>query len=228
MIHAAISQLSAANVLARIPLMLFLFVTGTAGNVGGLSTVVDWVKHNNRMRVVDRVVATHVLNSRTVYASPADWQGLPGVMPTSIDEETLWLARCIFSETKDPTEMELVAWVVRNRVETGYRGRTTYRSVVLDPLQFSAFNPSSSARYFYSNLKPSSPVAGWKTALRIAYSVRTAKHTMRPFSVETRHFFSRRSMVGYRFPTWAGGQTPVVLNEFEIDADRFRFYEGVS
>ena len=42
--------------------------------------------------------------------------------PEMIDNETLWLARAIFSETKRPEEQILVAWVIRNRVETGYRG----------------------------------------------------------------------------------------------------------
>ncbi len=61
--------------------------------------------------------------------------------PADLEEPTLWLARAIYSETKLPHEQELVAWVVRNRVETAYRGRRTYRAVVLDPYQFSAFQP---------------------------------------------------------------------------------------
>lgn len=48
------------------------------------------------------------------------------------EDEILWLARTIFSETKRPHEQELVAWVVRNRVETGYRGNATYEAAVLD------------------------------------------------------------------------------------------------
>ena len=228
MIHAVISQLSKANLLARAPLMLFLAVTGTTGSVGGLSSVFDLVKSGDRTQYVDQVVADHVLDSRTLFADVSQWTSLTGVQPGSIDEETLWLARCIFSETKDPREMTLVAWVVRNRVETGYRGRSSYRSVVLDPYQFSAFNPTSSARYFYANLKAGSKVYGWDTALRIAYQVRTAQASGRPFSERTRHFYSERSMVGRTMPEWAGGMEPVALAEQNIDEKRFRFYEGIS
>ena len=53
--------------------------------------------------------------------------------PPEPNASTLWLARAIYSETKLPHEQELVAWVVRNRVETAYRGRRSYRAVVLDP-----------------------------------------------------------------------------------------------
>ena len=74
----------------------------------------------------------------------------------TIDRETLWLARCVYSETNRPEEMELVAWTIRNRVETRYRGQSTYRGTVLDPFQFSAFNPGSSKRRHYLNLDPTS------------------------------------------------------------------------
>ncbi len=228
MIHAVISQLSKANLLARAPLILFLTVTGTASNVSGLMSLLDMTKPSSEAERVIQMTDEHVLNSRTLYSEVDHWTSLPGVRPEAIDNETLWLARCIFSETKDPREMILVAWVVRNRVDTGYRGRTSYRSVVLDPFQFSAFNPSSSARYFYSNLKTHSKVYGWDAALRAAYQVRTADRSERPFSERTRHFYSERSMVGRSMPLWAGGIEPVDLLEQEIDEKRFRFYEGIS
>src|SRR5690606_41478736 len=112
---------------------------------------------------------------------------LPILPPTLIDPETLWLARCIYSETKRPEEMELVAWVVRNRVETRYRGRSSYRDVVLDPFQFSAFNPNNPKRSFYSTLDTRRPIGSWQRALTIAHSVRQAEAEYRPFSMQTRH-----------------------------------------
>ncbi|MFW5955144.1 MAG: hypothetical protein ACOCSK_00200 [Rhodothermales bacterium] len=145
-----------------------------------------------------------------------------------IDSETLWLARAIYSETKRPEEMELVAWVVRNRVETAYRGKTTYRSAVLDPYQFSAFNPGRK-RSHYANLTPRSRAAGFDNALRIAYSVRHADPGYRPFSQSTRHFYSEQSMVGVRHPSWAqGGRKVNPQRNFTINERRFRFFEGVS
>ena len=144
-----------------------------------------------------------------------------------VKDDVLWLARCIYSETKRPDEQELVAWVVRNRVETGYRGRTSYRDAVLDPWQFSAFNSNSPKRAYYASLDFDSKPKGWKTALFIAYDVLHAPAYERPFPTQTRHFYSERSMQGRLKPAWAGGKRPVSLDR-DIDPKRFRFYAGVS
>ncbi len=157
------------------------------------------------------------------------WSTIPSVPLNAIDSETLWLARCIFSETKDPQEMELVAWVVRNRVETAYRGQTTYVGAILDPFQFSAFNPSTTTRFFYTSLPVTAGLNGWQDAVRIAYLVRTDDGRRRPFSSLTRHFYSELSMVGRRYPIWSVGLQPVDPGQgFSIDEKRFRFYEGIS
>lgn len=144
-----------------------------------------------------------------------------------VKEDVLWLARCIYSETKRADEQELVAWVVRNRVETSYRGKTTYRETVLDPWQFSAFNANSPKRSFYSNLDFESKSRGWQTALFIAYDVLHAPAYERPFPDKTRHFYSERSMKGTLKPNWADNKRPVSLDR-EIDPKRFRFYSGIS
>ncbi len=147
--------------------------------------------------------------------------------PTIDQEEVLWLARCIYSETKQPSEQELVAWVVRNRVETGYRGNTSYRDAVLDPWQFSAFNQNSPKRSYYSGLSASSTAPGFQTALKIAERVAHAPAAQRPFAQETRHFYSERSMVGGKTPKWAVDEEPVKLAK-RVDPRRFRFYDSVS
>ena len=145
-----------------------------------------------------------------------------------LDQETLWLARVIYSETKRPQEQELVAWVVRNRVETGYRGKHSYRDVVLDPMQFSAFN-GEPTRSFYSGLGVRSAHPGWQRALAIAHEVKDAPAIQRPFSVETRHFYSEQSMVGRRHPVWAEGKAAVEpVREMELEARRFRFVPDVG
>ena len=142
-------------------------------------------------------------------------------------EDVLWLARCIYSETNQPHEQELVAWVVRNRVETQYRGRTNYRDVVLDPYQFSAFNVGGPKRDYFMTLSPSSRVLGWQRALEIAQEVAHAPADERPFERQTRHFYSERSMVGSKAPAWAKQLNPVKLAQ-QVDARRFRFYAGIS
>lgn len=148
-------------------------------------------------------------------------------VPGPSEEDILWLARCIYSETNRPDEQELVAWVVRNRVDTEYRGKTTYEGAVLDPWQFSAFNENSPKRTFFLSLERDSREPGWQTALAIAERVAKAHPDERPFTETTRHFYSERSMVGTRAPNWANNRRPVPLNQ-EIDPQRFRFFANIS
>lgn len=154
-----------------------------------------------------------------------------GPEPFSLDtvtDDVLWLARCIYSETKRAEEQELVAWVVRNRVETGYRGQTTYEGVVLDPYQFSAFNPGSSKRRLYTSLAPTADSPAFVQALEVAHTVVHASATERPFPQRTRHFYSERSMVGRSAPAWSNGHVPVTPTGVRVDPRRFRFYSGVA
>jgi len=153
----------------------------------------------------------------------------PQTVPGTIKESTLWLARAIYSETKLFHEQELVAWVVRNRVETDYRGATTYKEAVLEPYQFSAFNPGTSKRSFYLSLTPEVQLPSWQQALWIAHYVRHADPAYRPFSIETRHFYSERSMTERSHPCWANRQKFVQPGwDYQINERRFRFYKEIS
>jgi len=158
---------------------------------------------------------------------PVDIDPVPAYSAAMVGDDVLWLARCIYSETKRAQEQELVAWVVRNRVETRYRGQGTYRGVVLDPYQFSAFNPGSRKRRLFMSLTPTSDAQGWETALRVAHDVYHARNTARPFPEETRHFYSEQSMTGRMRPVWADGEVPVRPAGFTIDPRRFRFYTDI-
>ncbi len=182
--------------------------------------------------------------AHTPEASEQDLKPSPGAQPATAREEssallpppadlekpTLWLARAIYSETKLPHEQELVAWVVRNRVETAYRGNRTYRETVLDPYQFSAFNPGASKRALYMRLQPEVPLPRWRQALWVARYVRHAAPAYRPFSIETRHFYSERSMRGRAVPYWADGSRFVApdRNRYVVDERRFRFFKQIS
>ncbi len=149
--------------------------------------------------------------------------------PVDVGAGTLWLARAIYSETKRPHEQELVAWVVRNRVDTDYRGNSTYREAVLDPYQFSAFNPGSSKRSLLTSLGPDTPLPRWQQALWVARYVRHADPVYRPFSIKTRHFYSERSMDERRAPYWARGSGTVApaAQQYTVDEQRFRFFEQI-
>lgn len=158
-----------------------------------------------------------------------DVEKMTPLPPEEIDAETLWLARCVYSETKRPREQALVAWVVRNRVETAYRGSRTYEDAVLDPYQFSAFNPENTGREYLFNLERTTPSESWQRALRIAHYVRTQEASARPFPIKTRHFFSERSMLGRSHPNWAEHRKLVAINDrYDIDERRFRFYRDIS
>ncbi|NDC88895.1 MAG: hypothetical protein EB075_08840 [Bacteroidetes bacterium] len=157
------------------------------------------------------------------------YQGVVALDPRMVDSETLWLARVIYSETKRASEQELVAWVVRNRVETGYRGERTYVGTALDPLQFSAFNRSNQRRSYYAGLTAFAGAPGWQEALRIAYYVRHAPSERRPFSITTRHFYSEQSMKGRLHPEWSEGRRPIAPPaDFEIEPRRFRFFDDIA
>ena len=162
------------------------------------------------------------------YGAPSEVRPSIQHLP-DVDDATLWLARAVYSETKKPHEQELVAWVVRNRVETGYRGQSTYRDVVLDPSQFSAFNYGSGKRSFYMSLQLDTPLDSWQRALHVAYYVRHADGAYRPFHISTRHFFSQIAMPYHRFPHWAN-QNHKVEPQWNIALDewRFRFYADLS
>lgn len=163
------------------------------------------------------------------YGPPEPASTHPTISPLPVDESTLWLARVIYSETKQPHEQELVGWVVRNRVETGFRGYSTYKDVVLDPYQFSAFNPGEAKRSFFVNLTPEIELPGWQQALWIAHYVRHADPTFRPFSVNTRHFYSERSMSGRTHPFWVNSHRFVTPGwDYRVNERRFRFYEEIS
>ena len=153
---------------------------------------------------------------------------IPPFSQDNVSEDVLWLARCIYSETKRAPEQELVAWVIRNRVETGYRGSKTFEQAVLDPYQFSAFNPGSAKRKLFLSLNGTSDAQGWQQALRVAHKVYYSPVAERPFDAKTRHFYSERSMRGGRTPAWAVGKRPVKPVSFRPDPRRFRFYSAIA
>ena len=157
----------------------------------------------------------------------------PAGRAVPVRSRDLWLARCIYAETNRPEEQQLVGWVVRNRVETQFRGETTYKGVILDPGQFTPFNgenwPGGRYRNYYLWLHTAAEAPGWKEAIRIAVHVTHAPDSWRPFPLATRHFFSQQSMPGQRWPWWAKGKEPVrVRGSFRPDPMRFRFFAGVG
>ena len=142
--------------------------------------------------------------------------------------ETIWLARGIYSETNHPIEMYPVAWVIRNRYDVNYNGCQTYKCVILDPLQFSAFNWNNTSRLYYRNKSITDEGQTWTTALTVAAEVIDADTTERPFDRLTLNFYSPVSMSPqYSVPKWVTNEVEYVEME-NINDDRFKFYRIVS
>jgi hypothetical protein len=148
-------------------------------------------------------------------------------LPPRAVDEVVWLARCIYSESNRSHEQRLVAWVVRNRVETEFRGHT-YRDAILTPAQFSAFNTPTPRRRQLLNLTLDSQTPGWRQALEIAYSVYTAPGERRPFPITTRHFYSPVSMPTEQPPEWTNEHSPIPSASLGVLPQRFKFYDGVD
>lgn len=138
-------------------------------------------------------------------------------------EEILWLARVIFSETKDVEEMEQIAWVVRNRVEDGRWGYS-YKKVVLSPSQFSGLNSWDSQYHINVNLDYDTNNSIWQKALIIANEVYNANKNDRILSVSVQHFYSPHVV---KIPSWAENKKPVLITYNSDGKQTFKFYAGV-
>lgn len=142
------------------------------------------------------------------------------------DTEILWFARTIFSETKRVEEMRLVGWVIRNRVDTQYRGDGSYEAVVKSKHQFSGLSPHNKHYEFISNLSYGDPYPAWQNALAIAREIYHAPASARPFPAHVRHFYSPISV--NRTPAWTtDGTVHTVIADSADDPARFAFYAGV-
>jgi len=143
--------------------------------------------------------------------------------------DVIWTARAVYSETDSLHEMKYVAWVIRNRVDMGFNGKHTYRDVVLDRYQFSAFNPGRRGRVYYATkswydqFNDGYGSKRWKKALDVSSNVVFADSSERPFSIRTLYFYSEVSMPSHRkHPRWAYSmkQTKVI----GVAEKRFRFF----
>lgn len=153
------------------------------------------------------------------------------IEPTDLD----WLALCLVTESNRPAEWPYIAQVIENRRKTGRWG-DTYRSVVLAPMQFSAFNPWTkrhSAENF-PDLHVYAMVAANESTLLLMRAATFVAENSNPqdsfslvISPTTLHYFSPVSMKP------PGSQPPWAANASRLytprgaDPERFVFAEGV-
>jgi spore germination cell wall hydrolase CwlJ-like protein len=142
-----------------------------------------------------------------------------------IDQEVLWFARAIYSETKKPEEQTLVAWVIRNRVESDFYP-DTYKEVVLQQGQFSGMHASD--RQYSTNiaLDYDDSNDAWNSALSIARAVYFADPILRPLPAGVMHFYSPVSVT--RTPSWASEKEPAhIVRDPATNSVRFAFYADI-
>lgn len=152
--------------------------------------------------------------------------GIDEFLAGDVDSEVLWLARAIYSESKRTEEQTLVAWVIRNRVESPFYP-DTYKSVVLQRGQFSGMH-ATDAQYWVNvslGYKDTSPA--WDSALSIARAVYFADPILRPLPATVLHFYSPISMDGS--PSWAKGLEPAhTVRDLKTNDVRFAFYADIN
>jgi spore germination cell wall hydrolase CwlJ-like protein len=141
------------------------------------------------------------------------------------EDEVLWLARTVYSETKISEEQLLVAWVIRNRVESK-QYPDTYKEVVLQRGQFSGLHPSDKQYGINMSLTLGHTGPGWDSSIEIARAVYDARGILRPFPKTVRHFYSPQSVTVH--PSWATDEKPVrVIRSENKENIRFAFYDSI-
>lgn len=131
--------------------------------------------------------------------------------------DNVFLAWTLITESSRPSEWPFLAWSIRNRVDMGYRGDSTYQSVVLEDRQYSFYNHPYQVRELIET-GPHTNSELFQKALNVAQNVRQAP----PESSITQatHFFSRQSMAHNRVPYWWSDLKEV---DTPIEDNRFRF-----
>jgi len=162
---------------------------------------------------------------RTNHVISSKLESTQDSLNAATSRDILWLSRVLYSETDKPLEMYYIAHVVKNRVETCYRGECSYKEVTLDPYEFSAFNPNRSSRYYLIHLDDSNvrDPGRWAAAKQIALNTYLDDHD--PTNGGT-HFFAQVSMRNHEFPDWAyhGDQVALANN---VQEERLRVYKNV-
>jgi spore germination cell wall hydrolase CwlJ-like protein len=133
-----------------------------------------------------------------------------------------WMARAIYSETKNPADYEYIGWVIRNRMESpAYPG--TARAVILQPSQFSAFNSWKRRKELEAMTFPDTKKTEFRRAYRMAEYILTAPAPMNPLPDVT-HFYMSDTMkekYGRAHPEWASS------GELAWATEETRYYANV-
>lgn len=143
---------------------------------------------------------------------------------TRDQDEILWLARAIHSETDIKKEMYFVGWVIKNRVDNAYMGDTTYKAVVTHSGQFSGLNAGDPHYAKNISMTRDNPNPTWKQALAVAKEIYYADSDNRPMDRWIQHFYSPGVVAP---PAWADDERLVFVSRSKTGEVRFAFYKDV-
>ena len=172
---------------------------------------IDSLRTVHEQTVDDRRRYKRLANSNTEGLSNAE------------EREVLWATRTIISETKNASEMIFIGNVIRNRVDLNYRGRKTVRQVILDPYQFSAFNPNRNSRWKYINMTEKHVSDSlWAKAWKAARFTMTAPREVLPLSNPCINHFAHHKRVVDK-PDWMFQMEQISLGD--IESPRLSIYK---
>jgi hypothetical protein len=172
---------------------------------------IDSLRTVHEQTVDDRRRYKRLANSNTEGLSNAE------------EREVLWATRTIISETKNASEMIFIGNVIRNRVDLNYRGRKTVRQVILDPYQFSAFNPNRNSRWKYINMTEKHVSDSlWAKAWKAARFTMTAPREVLPLSNPCINHFAHHKRVVDK-PDWMFQMEQISLGG--IESPRLSIYK---
>lgn len=174
--------------------------------------------------VCSLIAALAFTSNITLLSHHAEAASIDVLGSSLVDDEILWFARTIYSETKKSEEQTLVAWVIRNRVESGLYGGDTYEEVVLARGQFSGMHATDKQYAINISMNYGDTSPSWDSALSIARSVYYADADLNPLSSEVMHFYSPISVINT--PSWAVGLEPAhTVADPVTSRIRFAFYD---
>lgn len=142
-----------------------------------------------------------------------------------------WVGLCCITESNQPHEWPYIAWVIRNRLDSG-KYKHSYEQVVLQSYQFSAFNKW---------IGQPDPLVVFRMVARgyhwieylfhacdAAKMVIEAPRSSEPFPITVRHYYSPRSMrpLGSK-PAWEKEASRLFTPE-GVSPERFIFADNVK
>jgi hypothetical protein len=142
--------------------------------------------------------------------------------PKDLHMNAEYLASALYSETKDMSNFEYIAWTIRNRVESEDYPDTVM-DVILQEHQFSAFNTREGREKYLSLTLQTTSSTHYRRAYRVARYVLNAPMEVNPMEGVT-HFFMEDTLKqtqGISQPFWAEGKTPYFVN------GQTKYYRGI-